>query len=150
MSLTHFLILADVLIFLKLYDPRSKSISYCGHLYVPISTRVGKLASLNSFVKSINRYMFCNTNTFFFISLAEILPELCRKAGFPPNTPLILYEVWLDQFLKSFLSTLITCILFSLLLHIFFWNRCFITRFEKRVEFLFSVLSVFSDRYVRE
>lgn len=54
---------SDVLIFLKLYDPRSKSISYCGHLYVPISTRV-----------------------------AEILPELCRKAGFPPHTPLILYE----------------------------------------------------------
>ncbi|KAK0051801.1 ubiquitin carboxyl-terminal hydrolase 7 [Biomphalaria pfeifferi] len=54
---------SDVLLFLKLYDPRTKSISYVGHLYVPISAKAN-----------------------------ELVPQLNRKAGFPVNTPLILYE----------------------------------------------------------
>lgn len=54
---------SDVLLFLKLYNPRTKTISYCGHLYVPISAKA-----------------------------VELVPELNRKAGFPVNTPLMLYE----------------------------------------------------------
>ncbi|XP_021358377.1 ubiquitin carboxyl-terminal hydrolase 7-like isoform X1 [Mizuhopecten yessoensis] len=54
---------SDVLIFLKLYDPRSKTISYCGHTYVPISAKT-----------------------------SELLPDLCRRAGFPVGTPLLLFE----------------------------------------------------------
>ncbi|KAL5018785.1 hypothetical protein ScPMuIL_004507 [Solemya velum] len=54
---------ADVLIFFKLYDPRNKSLSYICHKYVPIFTKA-----------------------------TELMPELCRKAGFPVGTPLLLYE----------------------------------------------------------
>lgn len=54
---------SDVLIFLKLYDPKTKSISFCGHTYVPISAKT-----------------------------AELLPDLCRRAGFPVGTPLLLFE----------------------------------------------------------
>ncbi|KAK7111658.1 ubiquitin carboxyl-terminal hydrolase 7-like isoform X1 [Littorina saxatilis] len=54
---------SDVLLFLKLYNPRQKSVSYCGHLYVPISAKA-----------------------------IELVPELNRKAGFPVNTPLMLFE----------------------------------------------------------
>lgn len=61
--LPHFDKDSDVLLFLKMYDPRTKSISYCGHAYVPISAKG-----------------------------TELLPDLNRRAGFPPDTPLILYE----------------------------------------------------------
>lgn len=53
----------DVLIFVKLYDPKTASISFCGHMYVPISAKV-----------------------------SELMPDLCRRAGFPINTPLTLFE----------------------------------------------------------
>lgn len=53
----------DVLLYLKMYEPRTKSISYVGHLYVPISTKAN-----------------------------ELVPELNRKASFPVTTPLLLYE----------------------------------------------------------
>lgn len=61
--LPHFDKDSDVLLFLKMYDPRTKSISYCGHAYVPISAKG-----------------------------TELLPDLNRRAGFSPDTPLILYE----------------------------------------------------------
>lgn len=54
---------SDVLLFLKLYSPRTKSVSYCGHLYVPISAKA-----------------------------IELVPELNRKAGFLVNTPLLIFE----------------------------------------------------------
>ncbi|CAG2239267.1 UBP15 [Mytilus edulis] len=54
---------SDVLIFLKLYDPKRKTISFCGHTYVPITAKT-----------------------------AELLPDLCRRAGFPVGTPLLLFE----------------------------------------------------------
>lgn len=54
---------SDVLIFLKLYDPKRKTISFCGHTYVPITAKT-----------------------------AELLPDLCRRAGFPIGTPLLLFE----------------------------------------------------------
>ncbi|XP_076458949.1 ubiquitin carboxyl-terminal hydrolase 7-like isoform X2 [Babylonia areolata] len=61
--LPHFDKDSDVLLFIKLYNPRTKTMSYCGHLYVPISARA-----------------------------VELLPELNRKAGFPVNTNLMLFE----------------------------------------------------------
>ncbi|ESO84027.1 hypothetical protein LOTGIDRAFT_184079 [Lottia gigantea] len=54
---------SDVILFLKMYDPRTKSLSYCGHIYVPISAKV-----------------------------VELVPELRKRAGFPPDTPLLIYE----------------------------------------------------------
>jgi len=33
-------VLDDVLLFLKKYDPKSRSITYCGHIYVPISAKI--------------------------------------------------------------------------------------------------------------
>lgn len=53
----------DVLLFLKLYDPKNKQIHYCGHVYLPITTR--------------------------FI---DVLPILNDRAGFHRDTPLLLYE----------------------------------------------------------
>ena len=32
----------DVLLFLKRYDPKTKSISYCGHVYMPITDKLCK------------------------------------------------------------------------------------------------------------
>ncbi len=32
----------DVLLFLKRYDPKSKSISYCGHVYMPITDKLSE------------------------------------------------------------------------------------------------------------
>jgi ubiquitin carboxyl-terminal hydrolase 7 len=54
----------DVLLFLKKYDPKSRSITYCGHVYVPISAKI------------------CDS----------LLPTLCSRGHFPPGTDLILYE----------------------------------------------------------
>ncbi|XP_030840591.1 ubiquitin carboxyl-terminal hydrolase 7 isoform X2 [Strongylocentrotus purpuratus] len=54
---------SDVLLFLKLYDPKTKSLSYCGHVYVPITTKIQAL-----------------------------VPLMNERAGFPETTELILYE----------------------------------------------------------
>ncbi|XP_071444786.1 ubiquitin carboxyl-terminal hydrolase 7 [Hetaerina americana] len=53
----------DVLLFFKLYDPKHKRIHYCGHHYMPVAAKV-----------------------------QELIPILNERAGFPPNTELILYE----------------------------------------------------------
>ncbi|XP_002733899.3 ubiquitin carboxyl-terminal hydrolase 7-like, partial [Saccoglossus kowalevskii] len=53
----------DVLLFLKLYDAKTKSVSYCGHIYLPINTKV-----------------------------YELLPVLCERGGFPIGTDLLLFE----------------------------------------------------------
>ncbi|XP_013784489.1 ubiquitin carboxyl-terminal hydrolase 7-like [Limulus polyphemus] len=54
---------SDVLLFFKLYDPRNKRISYCGHMYMPITAKAKELVS-----------------------------ELNHRAGFPLDTELMLYE----------------------------------------------------------
>nr|CAD7262037.1 unnamed protein product [Timema shepardi] len=54
---------SDVLLFFKLYDPRSKRIHYCGHHYMPVAAKV-----------------------------QELIPILNERAGFPPDTDLVLYE----------------------------------------------------------
>ncbi|XP_072029469.1 ubiquitin carboxyl-terminal hydrolase 7-like isoform X3 [Amphiura filiformis] len=53
----------DVLLFLKMYDPKAKRVSYCGHVYAPISTKINQL-----------------------------IPLMCERAGYPPNTRLAIYE----------------------------------------------------------
>ncbi|XP_066139547.1 ubiquitin carboxyl-terminal hydrolase 7 isoform X1 [Euwallacea fornicatus] len=53
----------DVMLFFKLYDPKQKKIHYCGHAYVPVH---GKLS--------------------------ELVPLLNERAGFAPDTLLLLYE----------------------------------------------------------
>lgn len=62
-ALPHFDKDSDVLLFFKLYDPKTKRISYCGHHYMPISSKV-----------------------------QELIPLLNERAGFPPDTNLTLYE----------------------------------------------------------
>ena len=54
----------DVLLFFKLYDPKSRSISFCGHTYMPITEK-----------------------------LSSLVPLLCERAGFPQGTDLIMFEV---------------------------------------------------------
>ncbi|KAL3236907.1 hypothetical protein MRX96_022160 [Rhipicephalus microplus] len=53
----------DVLLFFKMYDPRLKQIAYCGHVYMPIVAKA-----------------------------KELLPLLNKRAGFPADTELVLYE----------------------------------------------------------
>lgn len=53
----------DVLLFFKMYDPKQKKIHYCGHSYLPVTSK-----------------------------LSEIIPLLNERAGFPPDTELFLYE----------------------------------------------------------
>jgi len=33
---------ADVLLFLKKYDPKTRSITYCGHVYIPIAAKISE------------------------------------------------------------------------------------------------------------
>ncbi|XP_015785155.1 ubiquitin carboxyl-terminal hydrolase 7 [Tetranychus urticae] len=54
---------SDVLLFFKMYDPKNKFITYCGLAHLPATTKT-----------------------------KDIIPFLNKKAGFPPNTPLDLYE----------------------------------------------------------
>ncbi|XP_037093906.1 ubiquitin carboxyl-terminal hydrolase 7-like isoform X1 [Pollicipes pollicipes] len=54
---------SDVLLFFKLYDPRTKQIHYCGHQYIAITSKV-----------------------------RELVPLLNERAGFPADTELQLYE----------------------------------------------------------
>ncbi|KAK7792272.1 hypothetical protein R5R35_013305 [Gryllus longicercus] len=54
---------SDVLLFFKLYDPKTKRIHYCGHHYMPVAAKV-----------------------------QELIPLLNERAGFPPDTELVLYE----------------------------------------------------------
>ncbi|XP_072125057.1 ubiquitin carboxyl-terminal hydrolase 7 isoform X1 [Mobula birostris] len=53
----------DVMLFLKMYDPKTRSLNYCGHIYTPISCKI-----------------------------RDLLPIMCERAGFPQGTSLILYE----------------------------------------------------------
>ncbi|XP_017767859.1 PREDICTED: ubiquitin carboxyl-terminal hydrolase 7 isoform X1 [Nicrophorus vespilloides] len=53
----------DVLMFFKLYDPKQKKMHYCGHSYLPVTSK-----------------------------LADIVPLLNERAGFPFGTELVLYE----------------------------------------------------------
>lgn len=53
----------DVLLFFKMYDPKQKKIHYCGHSYLPVTSK-----------------------------LSDIIPLLNDRAGFPPDTELLLYE----------------------------------------------------------
>jgi ubiquitin carboxyl-terminal hydrolase 7 len=53
----------DVLLFFKMYDPKQKKIHYCGHSYLPVTSK-----------------------------LSELVPLLNERAGFPPDTELVLYE----------------------------------------------------------
>jgi len=54
---------SDVLLFFKKYDPKSKSITYCGHIYMPITDK-----------------------------LSDLIPVLCQRGGFTRGTKLLLYE----------------------------------------------------------
>ncbi|XP_066265443.1 ubiquitin carboxyl-terminal hydrolase 7-like isoform X1 [Branchiostoma lanceolatum] len=54
---------SDVMLFLKMYDPKAKMVCYAGHVYVPISTRV-----------------------------EELIPIMNRRAGFRSDTDLIMFE----------------------------------------------------------
>ena len=54
----------DVLLFFKMYDPKGNFISYVGHAHFPCVAKI-----------------------------RDIIPILNKKAGFPPDTPLDLYEV---------------------------------------------------------
>ncbi|XP_076275615.1 ubiquitin-specific protease 7 isoform X2 [Rhynchophorus ferrugineus] len=54
---------ADVMLFFKMYDPKQKKIHYCGHSYVPVTSK-----------------------------LSDIIPLLNERAGFAPDTELLLYE----------------------------------------------------------
>lgn len=53
----------DVLLFFKLYDPKQKKMSYCGHMYMAIASKA-----------------------------KELVPILNERAGFPLDTELSLYE----------------------------------------------------------
>nr|XP_032816939.1 ubiquitin carboxyl-terminal hydrolase 7 isoform X1 [Petromyzon marinus] len=53
----------DVMLFLKMYDPKTKTLNYCGHIYTPITCKI-----------------------------RDLLPVMCERAGFPQGTNLILYE----------------------------------------------------------
>nr|KAF6442789.1 ubiquitin specific peptidase 7 [Rousettus aegyptiacus] len=53
----------DVMLFLKMYDPKTRSLNYCGHIYTPISCKI-----------------------------RDLLPVMCDRAGFIQDTSLILYE----------------------------------------------------------
>ncbi|XP_067426504.1 ubiquitin carboxyl-terminal hydrolase 7-like isoform X2 [Thunnus thynnus] len=53
----------DVMLFLKMYDPKTRSLNYCGHIYIPISCII-----------------------------RDLLPVMCERAGFQQETSLILYE----------------------------------------------------------
>uniref|UniRef100_A0A672L108 Ubiquitin carboxyl-terminal hydrolase 7 n=1 Tax=Sinocyclocheilus grahami TaxID=75366 RepID=A0A672L108_SINGR len=61
----------DVMLFLKMYDPKTRSLNYCGHIYTPISCKIRGL-----------------------------LPVMCERAGFQQGTNLILYEVRLKWLLE--------------------------------------------------
>ncbi|KAK9885250.1 hypothetical protein WA026_010749 [Henosepilachna vigintioctopunctata] len=54
---------SDVLLFFKMYDPKQKKIHYCGHAYMPVTSKV-----------------------------ADLIPILNERAGFSPDTELVLYE----------------------------------------------------------
>lgn len=51
------------MLFFKMYDPKQKKIHYCGHSYVPVTSK-----------------------------LSDIIPLLNDRAGFAPDTELLLYE----------------------------------------------------------
>lgn len=53
----------DVLLFFKLYEPKKKKIHYCGHHYMPVTSKV-----------------------------QDLIPVLNERAGYPENTELILFE----------------------------------------------------------
>ncbi len=59
-----FVFSADLLVFLKYYDPRHHLIAYCGHLILPMNA-----------------------------PLRDAMPEMCKRAHLPRNSELKVYEV---------------------------------------------------------
>lgn len=117
---------ADVLLFFKRYDSKTKTVSYCGHVYMPITEKISKYPKpmaifqvylfllRNSWflmVGEISSNIYCVFKHFvlyyhyiiiiiFLVKIPIIffpgdflVPILCQRAGYPPGTPLILYEV---------------------------------------------------------
>ncbi|KPJ08208.1 Ubiquitin carboxyl-terminal hydrolase 7, partial [Papilio machaon] len=62
----------DVVLFFKYYDPKQKRIHYCGHHYLSIASKP-----------------------------ADLIPILNKRAGFPPDTPLVLYEEIKPDFVEK-------------------------------------------------
>ncbi|XP_061713292.1 ubiquitin carboxyl-terminal hydrolase 7-like isoform X2 [Cydia pomonella] len=62
----------DVVLFFKFYDPKQKRIHYCGHHYLPIASK-----------------------------LPDLIPILNKRAGFPTDTPLVLYEEIKPDFVEK-------------------------------------------------
>ena len=54
----------EVILFFKYYNPRTHTMSYCGHAYVDLKS-----------------------------SPTDLFPLLCKRAGLPKGTPLLLFEV---------------------------------------------------------
>lgn len=73
-------ILGQVLLFYKYYDPTVQKISYVGHSYETITSFFGKA-------------LWSTSEIVYVIFVAELMPFLRDKVGLPPNTPLLLYEV---------------------------------------------------------
>ena len=66
-----------------MYDPKGKFISYVGHAHLPCVAKI-----------------------------RDIIPILNKKAGFPPNTPLDLYEVIIKRSFNSYYQLLIMFLAF--------------------------------------
>ncbi|KAJ4444389.1 hypothetical protein ANN_06181 [Periplaneta americana] len=85
---------SDVLLFFKLYDPKTKRIHYCGHHYMPVAAKVPLEEILPH--NNASAHMANITLQLEFTELGclteELIPLLNERAGFPPDTDLVLYE----------------------------------------------------------
>lgn len=87
----------DVMLFLKMYDPKTRSLNYCGHIYTPISCKIseclGKAGSCVFPARVIKGPELTCCASVVTVSPGDLLPVMCERAGFQQETSLILYEV---------------------------------------------------------
>lgn len=86
----------DVLIFIKLYDPKTASVSFCGHMYVPISAKVCKY---KIFKKSYSTIVLPHSVVLLYLLCLQTLSWLLeyRCASDQVKTLILIYLYLTDR-----------------------------------------------------
>ncbi|CAG0901061.1 unnamed protein product [Cyprideis torosa] len=98
----------DLLLFFRLYDPVEARLHYCGHGYInmkrPVRSASELLGSASELLGSASELLgsasellgsaseLLGSASELLGSAGDLIATLNERAGFPPNTPLLLYE----------------------------------------------------------
>ena len=94
---TKLCVTGDVLLFFKLYDPKTTCISYCGHAYMPITDKICKSSH-------ICLLLSCSSSWFPFVGVRPVIRHLLSLL-FSPLLPVGFFCTFLPPLPSSDLSS---------------------------------------------